>query len=62
MWVLAVLLLGVQGYTDPYINGKWAVQGLGQLNATFMTHVCVEIKGAPSSLQPLSACARKQGH
>ena len=43
--VLIMLLQAVSGLADPFIKGKWAVQGLGQLNATFMTHVCLEIKG-----------------
>lgn len=51
MWFLwaCLLVLGIECYNDPYINGKWAVQGLGKINATFMTHVCIQINGDKAS-------------
>lgn len=40
-----LLVLAVRGFSDPFIAGTWSVQGLGKINATFMTHVCIKIEG-----------------
>ena len=49
--VLLVLLTVAAGtpVSDRFISGNWAVQGLGKLNATFITHVCIGITGNKAS-------------
>eukprot|EP00658_Telonema_sp_P-2_P062130 TRINITY_DN5079_c0_g1_i1.p1 TRINITY_DN5079_c0_g1~~TRINITY_DN5079_c0_g1_i1.p1 ORF type:complete len:359 (-),score=86.43 TRINITY_DN5079_c0_g1_i1:156-1232(-) len=48
-FVLLACLAAATEHGDPFISGTWAVQGLGQLNATFLTHVCLRINGTKSS-------------
>jgi len=50
-YAVLVLLTVAAGtlVSDRFISGNWAVQGLGKLNATFITHVCIEITGNKAS-------------